>query len=128
MTLLDRTALLLLALGLLGLAGNGDVPPPGSFEHTTGPRVAPDISAPPDTLHASAERNTPLILSLPSSLENRAVQRYTLLRGPALSGVAGRSFAWIPQGAETGPHEALVQAHHRNAPPDTLVLRIDLHS
>lgn len=100
----------------------------GSFEPTTDSRVAPMPGAPPDTLRTSAEPDTPLILTLPPTLEDQPVERYSLLRGPALSGVAGRSFTWIPQGAKPGTHEALLQAHHRDAPPDTLVLRIDLRS
>jgi hypothetical protein len=84
--------------------------------------------APPDTLRASAEPGTPLILTLPTELDGRSVKRYSLLRGPALSGVAGRSFTWIPQGAEPGMHEALLRGHAPNAPPDTLVLRINLQS
>lgn len=129
MTLVPRVvAPLLLALGLFGIAGNGDVTSMGSFEPTADPRVAPTLGVLPDTLRTTAEPDTPLILTLPAELNGRSVDRYLLLRGPSLSGVAGRSFTWIPQGAEPGTHEALLQARHRNAPPDTLVLRIDLRS
>ena len=119
---------LLLALPLFGLSGNTDVTSPGSFEPTTGPRVAQTSLALPDTLRTSAEPGTPLILPLPTEANGRPVERYSLLRGPALSGVAGRSFTWIPQGAEPGMHEVLLRTHAPNAPPDTLVLRIDLSS
>ena len=126
MTLAHRAALPLLAVCLLGVAGNGGVTSPASFEPTSGPRVAPVLS--PDTLRTSAEPGTPLILTLPSELDGRSVEHYTLLRGPALSGVAGRSFTWIPEGADPGVHEALLRPHAPDAPPDTLVLRIDLQS
>jgi hypothetical protein len=128
MTLVQRAAVPLLALGLLGLGRNGDVTSTGSFEPTTGPRVAATLAAPPDTLRTSAERGTPLILTLPSELNGQSVERYSLLRGPALSGVAGRSFTWIPEGAEPGTHEALLRAHLPDTPGDTLVIRIDLSS
>ena len=124
MTLAHRAALSLLAVCLLGVVGNGGVTSPAPFEPTSGPRVAPVLS--PDTLRTSAEPGTPLILTLPSELDGRSVEHYTLLRGPALSGVAGRSFTWIPGGADPGVHEALLRPHAPDAPPDTLVLRIDL--
>ncbi|MFB6098264.1 MAG: hypothetical protein ABEK84_03975 [Salinibacter sp.] len=76
----------------------------------------------------STTSDQPVIHTLPAELNGHPVEHYTLLRGPALSGVAGRSFTWIPQGADPGTHEALLQAHAPNAPPDTLVLRIDLQS
>ena len=128
MTLVQRAAVPLLALGLLGLGGNGDVTSPGSFEPTTGPRVAATLATPPDTLRTSAEPGTPLLLTLPAELNGRSVERYSLLRGPALSGVAGRSFTWIPQGAEPGTHEALLRTHAPDTPADTLVITIDLQS
>jgi len=128
MTLIQRAALSLVALSLLGLSRNGDVTSTGSFEPTTGPRVAATLAALPDTLRASAEPGTPLILTLPAELNGRSVERYALLRGPTLSGVAGRSFTWIPEGTTPGTHDALLQAQSPDAPADTLVVRIDLQS
>jgi hypothetical protein len=128
MTYVRHAALSLFALLLLGLVGNRDVTSPGSFEPTTTPRVARTLSGLADTVRTSAQPNTPLLLSLPTELNGRSVERYSLLRGPTLSGVAGRSFTWIPQGATPGLHEALLRAHLPEASPDTLVLRIDLSS
>lgn len=128
MTLVQHAAVLFLALGLLGLGRNGDGTSSGSFEPTTERRVAATLSTLPDTLRTSADPGTPLILTLPAKLNGRSVERYTLLRGPSLSGVAGRSFTWIPEGAEPGTHEALLRTHAPDAPADTLVVRIDLQS
>ena len=128
MTLVQRAAVPLLALGLMSLGGNADVTSVGSFEPTNEPRVAATLESPPDTLRASAEPGTPLLLTLPAELDGNSIDRYSLLRGPALSGVAGRSFAWIPEGTEPGTHEALLRPHAPDMPADTLVLRIDLHS
>jgi hypothetical protein len=126
MTLVQRASALLLALGLVGVGGNGDVTSVGTFEPTTPPRVAAPLVQSPDTLRANAEPDTPLILTLPAELNGRSVGRYLLVRGPALSGVAGRSFTWIPAGAEPGLHEALLRAESPDAPGDTLVVRIEL--
>lgn len=125
MTLTQRVAG---PLGLVGLLILGATLPSTPFQPTIAPRVATAPSTPqaPDTLRASTEPETPLILSLPASVENRSVAEYRLLRGPALSGVAGRSFTWIPHGADPGRYEAVLRAHHPNPPPDTLVVRIDL--
>ena len=127
MMLLPRTALVLLALGMLGPVGQKGVTAVGPFEPTTAPRVAPE-APPADTLRAAAEPGTPLLLPLPPTLAGRTVVRYTLLRGPALSGAAGRSFTWIPKDAAPGMHEVLLRAHRPDAPGDTLVLRVDLQS
>lgn len=115
-------------LGLLGLLILGAASPSGPFQPATAPRVAspPSPLPVPDTLRASTQRDTPLILSLPASVENRSVEEYRLLRGPALCGVAGRSFTWIPHGADPGRYEAVLRAYHPEPPPDTLVVRIDL--
>jgi hypothetical protein len=128
MTPFTRVALSLLVIALLGTTGNRDVTSPDSFEPTIGPRVA-QISVPlPETLRVEAGPDPPLILSLPAEVNGRSVDRYRLLQGPALSGVAGRSFTWLPQDADPGPHEALLRTHAPDAPADTLVLRIDLQS
>lgn len=128
MTPFDRVVLPLLAVGLLGLAGNGDVTSPDASESINGARLTPSIAPPPETLRTAADTKTPLILALPSTVNGHSVTRYTLLQGPSLSGVAGRSFTWIPQGTDPGTHEALLQTKSPDAPPDTLVLRIDLQS
>ena len=127
MTLLPRTALALLALGMLGPVGPQGRTAVEPFEPATAPRVAPE-APPTDTLRAAAEPGTPLLLLLPPTLAGRTVARYTLLRGPALSGAAGRSFTWIPTDAAPGMHEVLLRAHRPDAPGDTLVIRIDLSS
>lgn len=126
MTLVHRTAPFLLMLSLLGLLGTGDVPAPRSFEPTTALRVAPVFS--PDTVRATVESSMPLILSLPTEVNGQSIQRYTLLQGPALSGVAGRSFTWIAQGADPGTYEAVLRAEVSDSPPDTLLLQINLPS
>ena len=126
MRFVQSVAGLLLVLSLLGLSGNADVTSMGPLEPDADLRVAATIVPLRDTVRASAKRGTPLILTLPAKLNGRPVERYSLLRGPALSGVAGRSFTWIPEGAGPGIHEALLRAHAPDAPPDTLVAQINL--
>lgn len=128
MTLLYRVLVPILAAGLLGLAGPGDASAPQDLEPSAPPRVASPPSRPPDTVRATADTGVPLTLTLPETVNGRPVARYSLLRGPALSGVAGRSFTWIPEGAAPGPHHALLQADAADAPPDTLVVQIDVRS
>ncbi len=125
MKILPRILLPALAVGLLGMAGLGTVPSPTSLEPGSTPRVASAPVHPPDTLHTSAEPGTPLTLTLPATLNGQSVIRYTLLRGPALSGVAGRSFTWIPEGAAPGTYQALLRAESADAPSDTLVVQIN---
>jgi len=113
------------SLLLLGLSPSP--PLPSLVEPTESLRVAPTLRLPSsDTLRADATSETPLLLSLPSELGDAPVARYTMLQGPALSGVAGRSFTWIPNGSNPGTYEVRLHAHHPDTAPDTLVLRIDL--
>lgn len=128
MTPIARIVLYLLVVALSGTTGNRDVTSTVSFEPTIGPRVAPAVAPVPDTLRTQAEPATPLILSLPAEVNGQSIDRYLLLQGPALSGVAGRSFTWVPQGSDPGTYDALLQMQIPDAPPDTLVLRIDLQS
>jgi hypothetical protein len=83
-------------------------------------------AAPPDTLRANATTDTPLILSLPADLNGVPITRYTVLRGPALCGVAGRSFTWVPKSTAPGTYAVHLHAHSPDADPDTLVVQIDL--
>jgi hypothetical protein len=111
------------ALGTLGLSS--PAPTSTEVEPAAASRVA-QPPAPPDTLQAEATTGPPLILSLPAELGEAPVSRYTLLRGPALSGVAGRSFTWIPTDAAPGTYTAHLQARRPDAAPDTLVVEVTL--
>lgn len=96
-------------------------------EPTASSRVAaPSFVPPPDTLRTDAPTGTPVVLSLPAELRNAPISRYTLLQGPALCGVAGRSFTWIPKNTDAGTYDIRLQAHRPDAQPDTLVVRITL--
>jgi len=116
--------LLFAALLLLGAASGL----PSFVEPANSARVAASPSPPPDTLRSSVTAGTPLIRSLPAALNGAPVARYTLLRGPALSGVAGRSFTWITRGAAPGTYDVRLRAVHPDAAPDTLVVRVDVQS
>lgn len=85
-------------------------------------------TTPPDTLVASTRPDTPLILSLPTTINDRPVSRYEIVNGPALCGVAGHSFTWIPRRAADSSHHASLQAVHPDAPSDTVVVRMDVQS
>jgi hypothetical protein len=116
---------LLMVLILLGVWQT--VPVISVSQPSTAPRVAAPAPAPslPDTLR-STTTGTPLIRSLPAELNGAAVSRYLILDGPALSGVAGRSFTWIPKGTDPDTVDVRLQARHPDAPADTLVLQIDV--
>jgi len=112
------------ALLLLGMVPG----PVSSVEPAKSSWVAEITSPPPDTVRASVPAGTPLIRSLPSDLNGRPVARYTLLRGPALIGVADRSITWITRSVSPGTYDVRLRAAHPDAAPDTLVLRIEVES
>jgi hypothetical protein len=93
-----------------------------------GARVAAagDAVRPPDTLRRSVEAGTSLILALPEALNGAPVSQYAMLRGPKLSGVAGRSLAWPTRPGDAGTHAILLRALHRGTPTDTLVVEVSV--
>jgi hypothetical protein len=99
-----------------------------SVEPVTAPRVAAPAVPASDTLRASVAAGSPLVRSLPAEVGGTSVTGYAVLRGPALCGVAGRSFSWITRGTPPGTYDVRLRATHLNAAPDTLVLRIDVRS
>lgn len=70
-----------------------------------------------------------LIVALPDALRRdtlgtQPVEAYALLRAPALSDVADRSFAWRTRPQDAGEHRILLEATFAGAPPDTLTLDV----
>jgi len=115
--------------GIVLLFSLASSPPPPDIVHSDAVREGEKAARtlpPSDTLDASTTLGTPLIHSLPPEWNGMPVSRYVLLEGPALSGVAGRSFTWIPKNAEPGTYDVRLQARYPDAPADTLVLQIDV--
>jgi hypothetical protein len=77
-----------------------------------------------DTLQRDVQAGETLIVALPASLDAGPVDRYRLLQGPALSGVADRSFAWVTNAVHPGTYDVRLAAETDAAAPDTLVLRV----
>lgn len=78
-----------------------------------------------DTLRRSVPTGETLIVALPASLGNAPVERYHLLHGPSLSGVADRSFAWVTTSIQPGTYEIRLGVQTA-ASRDTLVLQVDV--
>lgn len=126
MQLARLTGLVLLSTALLGF---GRAPfPSAPLEPDTDPWVAQGSPSevPVDTLRPTVEAGESLILSLPSQLASAPVTQYSLIRGPSLSGVADQSFTWMTHSVEPDTYDALLQATRSQAPPDTLLLRIEV--
>jgi len=113
----------LFALGLLAPLGNGlahEVNP-----HVL-PRVAPSVAA--DTLRPTVDAGQPLILALPAKRDSVRINRYRVLRAPALSGVVGRSFAWVTRPEDAGRDTILLRPVARAPLPDTLALIVTVRA
>ena len=116
--------------GALFLLGNTNSAP---SQVTIRAEVEPTASFPgienfpsPDTIRSSIPAGTPLVRSLPGEVNGARVTRYGILEGPALSGVAGRSFTWITRGTSPGTYDIRLLASHPDAAPDTLVMQIEI--
>jgi hypothetical protein len=110
-----------LSLFLLGAAFSG--PPLGTLEPVAPPWVA-QRSASSDTVEATVAAGETLIRTLPDATDGTTVASYRMLRGPALSGVAGRSLTWITRNVAPGTYDLRLQARRPGASPDTLVVRV----
>ena len=112
------TAVLGIGLCLLGTS-------PRPIEPASAPWVA-QTSALSDTLEATVVVGETLIRTLPDAPNGSPVASYRMLRGPALSGVAGRSLTWITRSVTPDTYELHLQARRPDASPDTLVVRVDV--
>jgi len=54
------------------------------------------------------------------------VSRYELIRGPALSSVAGRSLLWVTRPDDTGRHQIDLVAEADGYPVDTVRVEISV--
>ncbi|GIV61470.1 MAG: hypothetical protein KatS3mg044_0336 [Rhodothermaceae bacterium] len=81
---------------------------------------------PPDTLASRVRAGRPLILALPDSLGGHPVIRYAALHVPAMSRLEGRSFLWRTFPADAGTYHWRFAAERPAAPPETLVVRVDV--
>jgi hypothetical protein len=107
-------ALLLSAI----LLGTASAPSPSASSSTV----------PPDTVTSTVAAGAPLVRSLPTSLDDAPVARYTVLEGPALSGAAGYSFTWITRDTAPGSYAILLRADHPDAAPDTLIVQVTVEA
>jgi hypothetical protein len=119
-----RAPLLTAVLLLFGMAAGAT----SSVEPANSSWVAETPSPAPDTVRSSVAAGTPLIRTLPAEVNGTPVARYTLLRGPALSGVAGRSLTWITRGVSPDTYDVRLRATRPDAAPDTLVVRVEVQS
>lgn len=100
--------------------------PSQMVEPAAAARVARPSLSVADTVRTSVPAGRVLVYTLPDEVDGEAVGSYRLLRGPALSGVAGRSLTWITRRTAPGAYNVLLEARRPNASSDTLVVRIDV--
>ncbi|NBC86662.1 MAG: hypothetical protein GVY25_10775 [Bacteroidetes bacterium] len=79
-----------------------------------------------DTLRQTVQAGESLILTLPGQVNGRPVSRYELIRGPALSSVAGRSLLWVTRRGDTGRHQIDLVAEADGSPVDTVRVEISV--
>lgn len=80
-----------------------------------------------DSIRRNVEAGDVLIMTLPAQLAGRAVSAYEMIRTPALSDLAGRSFFWRTRRRDEGRHRLLFQPQRADsaaAAPDTLALLV----
>jgi hypothetical protein len=88
--------------------------------------AVPSHAAARDTLRASVEAGSPLIVALPVQTSGGPVSGYRVAEAPALAGVVGRSMTWITRDADAGTHRLLLEAYRPDAPSDTVTVLVDV--
>jgi len=89
-------------------------------------RPLPRAVADRDTLRQTVQAGESLILTLPEQVNDRLVSRYELIRGPALSSVAGRSLLWVTRPDDTGRHQIDLVAEADGSPVDTVRVEVSV--
>ncbi|NND71371.1 MAG: hypothetical protein HKN43_07310 [Rhodothermales bacterium] len=118
-----------LALGLLAFFAAA--PYNGSRLANAYPDVSvhytPDLisGAVADTLFMEIMGGETLIFSLPDSLSNEAVDTWKVVRSPALSRLAGRSFVWKTRKADKGQHSLTFEGTSQIIVDEFSVARIE---
>ncbi len=90
------------------------------------PGVARGVSdgAEQDTLRRRILAGDILIVALPGEVDGESVDRYSLVRGPALSWLIDRSLMWRTTPGDTGGHDVLIRVDLESSPADTLVVSV----
>ncbi|HHP7238258.1 hypothetical protein [Longibacter sp.] len=101
------------------------VGPAGAVRHGH-ERPVPRAVADRDTLRQTVQAGKSLILTLPERINDRPVSRYYLIRGPALSSVAGRSLLWVTRPEDTGLHRIDLIAEADGSPIDTVRVKVSV--
>lgn len=121
---------LILVTSALLILGLGEAPQTSrSLDHDSkrsGVSTRSSVAPPIDTLYPTVDTGEPLILSLPSELDDSPVSQYSLIRGPSLSGVAHHSFTWMTDSVDPDTYEVMLQANHPETSPDTLLLQVEV--
>jgi hypothetical protein len=144
---MKRTALLFVVASCVLLADLASLHggPEGRWAHAasssvtekTPPRAARSSagSAPTDSIRCRVPAGDVLITTLPERVAGRTVAAYDMLRTPALSNLAGRSFFWRTRPHDQGRHRLLFRARFdttaaadRTAAPDTLAMIVTVTS
>ena len=86
----------------------------------------PIVSVQPDTLYHTVRAGDVFIFTLPDTLNALPVEGYAIVRAPALSWLAGRSFFWRTQSDDDGLHRLLFEAAFDDTPPDTLSVEVSV--
>jgi hypothetical protein len=117
-----------------GLAeGRWAHPPRAPSPGTASPAqtTPPAARSPADTTRRRVKAGEVLITTLPARVSGRRVAAYDLLRAPALSDLAGRSFFWRTRPPDAGRHRLLFGARFdptATAPADTLAMIVKVTS
>jgi|GEM_PF-1611555 len=99
---------------------------PNEYQETIKDWVGDVHSPKAETLSFVIQAGDVLIFNLPTSIEGRSVDSYSIRKSPALSWIHERSFFWRTLAKDVGKHEILLSGSRNGVNTEELVIQVDI--
>ena len=99
---------------------------PDEYQQTISNWLSDVHSPKAETLSFVIQAGDVLIFNLPTSIEGRSVDSYSIRKSPALSWIHERSFFWRTLAKDVGKHEILLSGSRNGVNTEELVIQVDI--
>ena len=99
---------------------------PNEYQQTIRNWIGEVHSQKAETLSFVIQAGDVLIFNLPTSIEGRSVDSYSIRKSPALSWIHERSFFWRTLAKDVGKHEILLSGSRNGVNTEELVIQVDI--
>ncbi|MBX2822399.1 MAG: hypothetical protein KTR29_22075 [Rhodothermaceae bacterium] len=99
---------------------------PNAYQQTIANWIGDVHTSRAETLSFVIQAGDVLIFNLPTSIEGRSVDSYSIRKSPALSWIHERSFFWRTLAKDVGKHEILLSGSRNGVNTEELVIQVDI--